>query len=52
MSKEWEIKQKTHEYEAGRILGPDGKLLSIVQGKTEYREVVEKPEPPAGGKYL
>jgi hypothetical protein len=36
---------KTHEFEAGRIFDSQGRLLSIVKGKTVYREVTDSKEP-------
>lgn len=44
-----DAEQKEHEFEAGRIFGPNGELLSVVKGKTLYREVKEPaPELPTG----
>lgn len=50
---EQKAEEKTHDFEAGRILGPDGKLISIVKGRTVYREVTPTSEPePRGGTYV
>ncbi len=44
--------EKTHEFEAGRIFGPDGKLLSIVKASTKYREVQDSTPEPMPGRYV